>query len=76
MSGPARDDSSLGSWRTDHPARTRSPRSLAFVRRRLTSQKNAVTTDQACEVMRSHARSNNASLRTVAETIVAVGLRV
>jgi GAF domain-containing protein len=42
----------------------------------ITSQKNAVTVDQAYDVMRSHARSNNASLRTVAEAIVAVGLRV
>ena len=42
----------------------------------IVSQKNAVTIDQAYDVMRSHARNNNASLRTVAEAIVAVGLRV
>jgi GAF domain-containing protein len=42
----------------------------------ITAQKNAVTIDQAYHLMRGHARSNNASLRTVAEAIVAVGLRV
>jgi GAF domain-containing protein len=42
----------------------------------ITSQKNAVTIDQAYNLIRGHARSNNASLRTVAEAIVAVGLRV
>jgi len=40
------------------------------------SQKNAVTINQAYDVMRTHARNNNASLRTVAEAIVTVGLRV
>jgi len=42
----------------------------------ITSQKNAVTIDQAYHLIRGHARSNNASLRTVSEAIVAVGLRV
>jgi GAF domain-containing protein len=42
----------------------------------ITSQKNAVTIDRAYHLMRGHARSKNASLRTVAEAIVAVGLRV
>jgi GAF domain-containing protein len=42
----------------------------------ITAQKNRVTIDQAFRLMRGHARSNNASLRTVAEAIVAVGLRV
>jgi hypothetical protein len=32
--------------------------------------------DQANQCMRRHARNNNASLRVVAEAIVAVGLRV
>jgi hypothetical protein len=35
-----------------------------------------VTIDQADHVIRGHARSNNASLRVVAEAIVAVGLQV
>ena len=42
----------------------------------ITSQKNAISIDQAYQLIRGHARSNNASLRTVAEAIVAVGLRV
>lgn len=42
----------------------------------ITSQKNAITIDQAYQLIRGHARSNNASLRTVSEAIVAVGLRV
>jgi GAF domain-containing protein len=42
----------------------------------MTSQQNSVTIDQAYQLMRSHARKNNASLRAVAEAIVAVGLRV
>jgi GAF domain-containing protein len=42
----------------------------------ITSQRNTVTIDQAYRLIRSHARNNNASLRTVAEAIVAVGLRV
>jgi GAF domain-containing protein len=42
----------------------------------ITSQKNAITIDQAYQLIRGHARSNNTSLRTVAEAIVAVGLRV
>jgi GAF domain-containing protein len=42
----------------------------------ITSQQNSVTVDQAYQLMRSHARNNNASLRVVAEAIVAVGLRV
>jgi GAF domain-containing protein len=42
----------------------------------ITAYKNAVTIDQAYQLMRRHARSNNASLRLVAEAIVAVGLQV
>ena len=42
----------------------------------ITAHKNAVTIDQAYQLMRRHARSNNASLRMVAEAIVAVGLQV
>src|SRR5450631_1642964 len=41
-----------------------------------TAHKHAVTIDQAYQRMRRHARTNNASLRTVAEAIVAVGLQV
>jgi len=42
----------------------------------ITAQQNAVTVDQAYQLMRRHARNNNASLRLVAEAIVAVGLQV
>ena len=42
----------------------------------ITAQQNSVTIDQAYQLMRGHARNNNASLRTVAEAIVAVGLHV
>jgi ANTAR domain./GAF domain. len=42
----------------------------------ITAYKNAVPIDQAYQLMRRHARSNNASLRVVAEAIVAVGLQV
>jgi GAF domain-containing protein len=42
----------------------------------ITSQQKSVTLDQAFQLMRSHARNNNASLRVVAEAIVAVGLQV
>ena len=42
----------------------------------ITAQQHAVTLDQAYRLMRSHARKNNASLRVVAEAIVAVGLQV
>jgi GAF domain-containing protein len=42
----------------------------------ITAYKNAVTIDQAYQRMRRHARNNNASLRVVAEAIVAVGLQV
>jgi GAF domain-containing protein len=42
----------------------------------ITAHKNAVTIDQAYQLMRRHARNNNASLRVVAEAIVAVGLQV
>jgi GAF domain-containing protein len=42
----------------------------------ITAYKNAVTVDQAYQLMRRHARNNNASLRVVAEAIVAVGLQV
>ena len=42
----------------------------------ITSQQHSVTLDQASELMRSHARKNNASVLDVAEAIVAVGLQV
>jgi GAF domain-containing protein len=42
----------------------------------ITAYKNAVTIDQAYQLMRRHARNNNASLRLVAEAIVVVGLQV
>jgi len=42
----------------------------------ITFQQNSVTLEQAYQLMRSHARDNNASLRTVAEAIVALGLQV
>jgi GAF domain-containing protein len=42
----------------------------------ITAQQNSVTVDQAYQRMRRHARNNNASLRVVAEAIVAVGRRV
>jgi GAF domain-containing protein len=42
----------------------------------ITSQRHSVTLDQASELMRSHARNNNASMLVVAEAIVAVGLQV
>jgi AmiR/NasT family two-component response regulator len=42
----------------------------------ITAQQRAVSIDQAYQRMRRHARTNNASLRVVAEAIVAVGLEV
>jgi GAF domain-containing protein len=42
----------------------------------ITAQQHALTVDQAYQRMRRHARSNNTSLRVVAEAIVAVGLQV
>jgi len=42
----------------------------------ITAYKNSVTIDQAYQLMRRHARNHNASLRAVAEAIVAVGLQV
>ena len=42
----------------------------------ITAQQHAISIDQAYQRMRRHARNNNASLRVVAEAIVAVGLRV
>jgi len=42
----------------------------------ITAHKHKVSVDQAYHLMRGHARSNNASMRTVAEAIVAVGLQV
>jgi GAF domain-containing protein len=40
------------------------------------SQQKSVTLAEAYQLMRGHARNNNANLRVVAEAIVAVGLRV
>lgn len=42
----------------------------------MTATQHAISIDQAYHRIRLHARSNNASLRTVAEAIVAVGLQV
>jgi AmiR/NasT family two-component response regulator len=42
----------------------------------ITAQQKSVSIDQAYQRMRGHARSNNTSLRMVAEAIVAVGLQV
>jgi GAF domain-containing protein len=42
----------------------------------ITAHQHSLTVDQAFQRMRRHARSNNASLRIVAEAIVAVGLQV
>jgi GAF domain-containing protein len=42
----------------------------------ITAQQNSVTVDQAYQLLRRHARKNHASLRMVAEAIVAVGLQV
>ena len=42
----------------------------------ITASRNSVTIDQAYQLIRGHARNNNASLRVVAEAIVAVGLQV
>ena len=42
----------------------------------ITACKNGITVDEAYQLMRRHARNNNASLRVVAEAIVAVGLQV
>jgi GAF domain-containing protein len=42
----------------------------------ITAYRNAVTIDQTYQLIRRHARNNNASLRVVAEAIVAVGLQV
>ena len=42
----------------------------------IVSQRRAISVDQAYQLIRSHARRNNATLRSVAEAIVGVGLRV
>jgi AmiR/NasT family two-component response regulator len=42
----------------------------------IVSQRRAISIDQAYQLIRSHARNNDASLRKVAEAIVAVGLKV
>jgi len=42
----------------------------------ITAFQHSFTVDQAYQCMRGHARNNNASLRNVAEAIVAVGLQV
>ena len=42
----------------------------------ITAQRKSVTVDHAYQLMRGHARNNNASLRMVAEAIVGVGLKV
>ena len=42
----------------------------------ITAYKHSITIDQADQLMREHARKNNASMRVVAEAIVSVGLQV
>jgi AmiR/NasT family two-component response regulator len=42
----------------------------------ITAERHGVTIDKAYELIRAHARNNNASLRTVAEAIIQVGLHV
>ncbi len=42
----------------------------------ITAQQHSVTIEQAYQRMRRHARTSNASMRVVAEAIVAVGLQV
>jgi len=42
----------------------------------ITAQRLGVTIERAYQLIRAHARNNNASLRTVAEAIVEVGLQV
>ena len=42
----------------------------------ITAQRHAVPVNDAYQLMRRHARNNNASLRVVAEAIVSVGLKV
>jgi len=42
----------------------------------ITAQRLGVTIDEAYQLIRAHSRNNNASLRTVAEAIVEVGLKV
>jgi PAS domain S-box-containing protein len=42
----------------------------------ITAQRHGVTIDQAYQRIRTHARNSNASLRTVAQAIVQVGLQV
>jgi PAS domain S-box-containing protein len=42
----------------------------------ITAQRHGVTIDQAYQRIRAHARNSNASLRTVAQAIVQVGLQV
>ena len=42
----------------------------------ITAHQHGLTLDQAYQRMRSHAQGNNASVRAVAEAIVAVGLQV
>jgi len=42
----------------------------------ITAHQHSVTVNEAFHLMRGHARNNNASIRAVAEAIVAVGLQV
>jgi len=42
----------------------------------ITASKHCVTIDAAYQLIRRQARNNNASLRTVAEAIVSVGLHI
>jgi len=42
----------------------------------ITAQRHGITIDEAYQLIRAHARNNNASLRAVAEAIVEVGLLV
>jgi AmiR/NasT family two-component response regulator len=51
-------------------------RSVIELAKRITSNQQGITVDQAYQRIRRHARRNHASIRLVSEAIVAVGLRV
>jgi len=52
------------------------PRVVIEQAKGITAHQHSFTVDQAYQYIRRHARNNNASLRKVAEAIVAVGLQV
>jgi AmiR/NasT family two-component response regulator len=51
-------------------------RALIEQAKEITAQTKSVTVDHAYQLMRGRARNNHASLHTVAEAIVGVGLQV